>query len=370
MNKSLLTFGVLFLLSNYNFSQITIKCDNVDVATSPLPEVSYVQAIEKLVDGKIEACEKNLRKDKLVSTSINPFIAAVHRAYAEHRPLSISPEMIWLLICQGFSKHINYNSEKLRDKFVDFEGKKKIKIRTESLSSEFKKGSPNSPWKLAFPAFTDSIKKYVGPELHHLFIQSFSTTTYMEKAAFEVTLMDGMDHYFDYQMLTMCGIPAITLEGTPKDWREIKSNLQKFKGYEIDHWIMALEPIIEEFYKASKDEINHDFWSNIYKRKGGSGGPYINGWIIKFFPYLKSHNDEAAKNPYLNMEPKELQGLVMHGLKTDDFSTGLSKADFIWNYYNKEYKMSFLAGFIGIRQDKNTMNLRPEIGWMVKERKK
>ena len=265
MKKNLLTFWVFFLLSNYTFSQITITCDNVDVATSPLPEVSYVRAMEKLVDGKIEACETNLRKDKLVSSSINPFIAAVHRAYAEHRPLSISPDMIWLLICQGFSKHIDYNSEKLRDKFVDFEGKKKINIRTESLSSEFKKGSPNSPWKLAFPAFTSSIKKYVGPELHHLFIQSFSTTTFMEKAAFEITLMDGMDHYFDYQMSTMCGIPAITLEGTPKDWREIKSNLQKFKGYEIDHWIMALEPIIEEFYKASKDKINHEFFELLFR---------------------------------------------------------------------------------------------------------
>ena len=127
MNKSLLTFGVLFLLSNYNFSQITITCDNVDVATSPLPEVSYVRAMEKLVDGKIEACETALRKDKLVSTSIHPFIVSVHKAYAEHRPLSISPDMIWLLICQGFSKHINYNSEKLRDQFVDFEEKKKDK---------------------------------------------------------------------------------------------------------------------------------------------------------------------------------------------------------------------------------------------------
>ena len=54
MNKIILTFGSLFLLSSYNFSQITITCDSVEVAKAPMPEVSYVEAIEKLVDGRID----------------------------------------------------------------------------------------------------------------------------------------------------------------------------------------------------------------------------------------------------------------------------------------------------------------------------
>ncbi len=354
------------LVSNTLFAQVQIKCDNVEIAEDPLIETTYVLAIEKRVDDSIEACEVDLRDDSIVATNIHPFVESVHNAYAQHRPLIISPDMIWLLICQGFSKHIDYNAEDLRNKFVDFQGKKTLKIHTECLSMEFHKGSRYSPWKLAFPAFSDCIEKYVGSESHDLFIQSFTTTTFMEKAAFEVTLMDGMDNYFEYILITVCGIPSITLEGTSEDWKKIKSDLQKLKGYEIDNWILALEPIIEEFIQASNNNINHEFWTNIYKRHYGSGGPYISGWIIKFFPYLKTKGEEPRINPYIDKEPKG----IFEGLHTNSFYNGLSKADFVWNYHAVKHQMEFLAGFIGIRQDKDSMTLKPEIGWIVKDRKK
>jgi len=364
--KKYILFVFITLLSSTLFAQVQITCDDVVVATEPLEETNYVEVIEKRSGGCMEACEINLRNDNLVATEIHPFVETVHKAYADHRPLTLSPDMIWLLICQGFSKHVDYNAEELRDKFVDFEGKKKLIVHTEHLSMDFKKGSPDSPWKLAFPAFSDSIKTYVGAGLHDLYIQSFTTTTPIEKAAFEVSLMDGMDSYFEYEMRTSCGIPTITLEGTPEDWLKIKTDLQKFRGYGIDNWITGLEPVVEEFVLASNNKINKEFWSEIYKRRGGSGGPYIQGWIIKFFPYLKTTSKEPKMNPYLEKKPEGSFG----GLTTDSFFNGLSKAEFVWNYYGKEYKMEFLAGFVGIRQNKETMELRPEIGWVVKDRMK
>jgi hypothetical protein len=45
-----------------------------------------------------------------------------------------------------------------------------------------------------------------------------------------------------------------------------------------------------------------------------------------------------------------------------------SKADFIWDYFKIKYEMEFLSGFIGIKQDKNSFMLRPEIGWLVKDK--
>ena len=71
------------------------------------------------------------------------------------------------------------------------------------------------------------------------------------------------------------------------------------------------------------------------------------------------------KNPYIEREPKEF----MEGLETNQFNNGLSKADFIWNYFGNKYQMEFLAGFVGIKQDKKTLTLRPEIGWLVKDKK-
>lgn len=46
----------------------------------------------------------------------------MYQAYADHRPFVLSPDMIWLLISQGFARHINANQESMRNELVDFSG--------------------------------------------------------------------------------------------------------------------------------------------------------------------------------------------------------------------------------------------------------
>ena len=362
--KKVLSILVLLLFVFKPSAQIKIINKDLKLAEEPLPEVTYVKAIENRIGGGFEACEFKLRNEPIVLTDIHPFVAALYIAYADHRPISISPDMIWLLICQGFSAHVNNNIEELRKKFVKFDGKKKLIVNTQLISQEFKKGSTKSPWPLAFPVMSDSISKYVKSDIHNLYVQSFSTTTSVEKAAYEVALLDVMGGYFEYEFSTMCGIPTINIEGTKTDWLKIRNGLQHFKGYKIDNWINSLEPIIQQFVDASDNKIDTAFWSNIFKRKDESGGPYITGWIIKFFPYI-NNNNQMEINPYIYKEPKKLT----EGLLTNQFNNGLSKANFIWNYYGTNYEMEFLAGFIGIKQDLNTLTLRPEIGWLVKDKK-
>lgn len=358
MKKFLSTF--ILLLAVFKLSaQVKIYCDDVEMADTLLAEVTYVQAIETRIGGTFEACEFKMRDELIVPTDFHPFVASLYIAYADHRPISISPDMIWLLICQGFSSHVNNNVEELREKFVAFDDKKKLIVKTEPISLEFVKGSIKSPWPLTFPVMADSISKYVKSDMHDLFVQSFSTTTFVEKSAYEVALFEAMSGYFEYEVSTACGIPIINIEGTKADWLQIKKNLKRLKGYNIDKWINALEPIIQQFVDASENKIDHEFWQNMFKRKDESGGPYITGWIIKFFPY----SNLGRINPYLDKEPDMFQGLL-----TNQFNNGLSKADFIWNYFNTNYEMEFLAGFVGIKQDKKTLTLRPEIGWLVKDK--
>ena len=49
-------------------------------------------------------------------------------AYADHHPLVLSPDMIWITICQGFSKYVNAHAEELHNKFVEHDGKATLKI--------------------------------------------------------------------------------------------------------------------------------------------------------------------------------------------------------------------------------------------------
>jgi len=67
--------------------------------------------------------------------------------------------------------------------------------------------------KSVFAEFSVQIEENTGADLLELVTGDFSTTTAVEKAAFQVTLMDAMKSYFTYSVTTLCGIPEITLEG-------------------------------------------------------------------------------------------------------------------------------------------------------------
>lgn len=51
---------------------------------------------------------------------------------------------------QGFSAHMKLNHEKLRDKFVNFEGQKELSVRVD----EFEKGKKENDWPSVFNRFS------------------------------------------------------------------------------------------------------------------------------------------------------------------------------------------------------------------------
>ena len=71
---------------------------------------------------------KNEENKKLVYFGEHTIFEGFYQAYVNHCPIVLSPDIFWTLIIQGFTRHVLANSEKLRDKFVDFDGKKTICI--------------------------------------------------------------------------------------------------------------------------------------------------------------------------------------------------------------------------------------------------
>src|SRR4051794_7624789 len=45
--------------------------------------------------------------ENLVDFGTHPVITGYLSAYQNHYPLTISPDIAWLLICQGFANHVN-----------------------------------------------------------------------------------------------------------------------------------------------------------------------------------------------------------------------------------------------------------------------
>ncbi len=343
--------------------KITFDLCDVEHAKTLLREIPYQQAIEHRLRSPVEACSK--REGSLIHCYMHPFVSAVHSAFSDHRPLIISPDHIWLLIAQGFAMHVRANAEKMRHLFVEHEGKKRLTI----TRSDMWKGQIDAPWDEVIAAFGKQIQRNVLTDIYTLLTPQFSTTTPIEKTAFEVVLMDTVQDFFEY-WVSLCGIPAITLEGSPNDWRMIQECTRQFAQYELGWWVKLLDPILTEFIQTSEGNINKTFWESFYKEKNRSGGPFITGWLVKFFPYVKNvdntGNDEKltyAVNRYLDYIPTG----ELNSFTANQAGTGFSHVPFKWDQGVVTYEMEFVAGFIGMTQDKESKALRPEIGWAVQD---
>ena len=335
------------------------KVANVSPAKNPLSEVSYRTAVEKLlrvgrIQQKVEACSQDLTQIQLIEpVGFHPLVAAFHKAYDEHRPLCLSPDMMWLAIAQGLANHINANAEQLRPKFVKHQGKVPLKVRRDNFIKE----SLDNNWAGVFAEFSAKIREHIGETTHDLIVPTFSTTGLIEKAASEIVLLDAMQSYFSYGVSTTCGIPQIKLEGTVADWQQLLKQTKELAQFDLEWWIDRLIPVLGQFVLAAKGKPNEEFWRSAYKLTDpGSGDAYITGWITAFFPYLKSY--ETGKT---TRKQKSLS------FTTEEIPSGLAKAPFEWRYYDTVYDMEFLGGFVGIRQDLSDLFLRPEIGWVILE---
>lgn len=387
----------------------TFAVSDVPLATTPLPAMPYRDALLiRLGDAERHPLE-SWSQDTKTLVEINEYISGVHAflltlhwAYGDHRPLVLSPDMIWLLITQGFALHVHHNAEKLRHKFVAHEGKVVIQVRRD----EFVKGFAGNDWEGVFGEFSYKIREHIGDTTHRFLVREFSTTGIVEKAAMEIVLMDAMQPYFIYALETGCGIPSITLEGTPEDWKQIREGAEQLAQFDLEWWTKHLLPVLDQFVEASRGNIDQHFWQEFYKLDGGSGGPYIHGHVVNLFPYFGSrHLPDTTllaelefylrqKNPpfteaqiayHLAEYQQRLQrgevkssglypnpflgntGTEFNAMKTNSVSSCVSAVPFIWNYFGQMFPMEFIAGFVGTAQDEETLALRPEIGWAVRE---
>ena len=126
-------------------------------------------------------------------------------------------------------------------------------------------------------------------------------------------------------------------------------------------WTDAVKSILNEFVNASSGVVNKEFWQALYKIfPGGSGGPYITGWVLTLFPYV------GSSLKFIN--PKHLLqswGKSRYGVSTNDFPAGTVSTLFTWQCLAEEFDMYFYASFLVVGQDKKTLALKPVIGWAV-----
>ena len=299
----------------------------------------------------------------LYSIGDDVFFQTLVMAYAEHRPVVISPDMIWTLICQGFSHHINLEPEKYRHMLVEHEGKKTLEIfryNEAQLTSD--------DWADIIREFAEQIEDNTKGEIASTLITDFSTTTPTEAIASRITLMSTVKAFFDFSVMQMiCGIPHITLQGTAEDWHKILEKSKELSKFDLDWWISKLTPILEQFVKTAEGCPDQTFWKNIVMtwrpeqiRGGGcapdpEGPTMVDGWFLKFFPYYQEGRTPDEVSAHDSMLDETVSVPVNYRLVN-----GLGETI-------KETKMKVTAGLIGVSEDKETYALIPKFGWYIEE---
>lgn len=343
---------------------ITFKVDNVKPVKQLFKPKLYTEVFKADSNWEASGCSAlNLVRSAGHKDSFNSnFWRTVAIAHNRHHSLILTPDSVWITILQGLSAHVNLNPSRYRSRLgIKFDEKKDILV----VNNKTVKGAgEKTDWLKNIKDFGDAIRSEVGESRYKLFLNPFSTTTFNEEAAMAITMMATYKSYFNYRMLTACGIPSITLEGSQHDWVDLRNRAQYLAEFDLEWWINPLLDVLNHFVSAFNGIIDVEFWKRIYSKFDFSGdGPYASGWLLTFFPYVHSHdeNHPISMNPYLELwkNDKSLQGL-----RTDSFPESVLKVPFRWNYLGLTYDMEFCSGIVGTSQTSEGI-LRPEVGWGV-----
>lgn len=383
---------ILLLLLSLALGELQAQSKTYQIETISRPEkLLATVSPEKLYSNTEKDFLKLSINENLVDFGTHPVITGYLRAYQNHYPLTISPDIAWLLICQGFANHVNADPEKIRSQFVNFEGKETLQV-TRDVSKL--KNIAEFQWETLFPEFAEQIAGYTGKDLIDNLSANFTTTTPTVLVASQITIMESMKEFFNYKVTFIgCGISEVTVEGTVKDWEKILRRLDYLAKYDLEWWTSELKPVIQKIIDTKQGKLDKQFWMNMVKyHKLGAYGSYdgIDGWLLKFYPYLQSSSPPVAENKvtasngptniqiyntddpsyktrtlylrrsefkeikYINELPKELAN-VPFVLEITDTAGNLKQS----------FNMELWAGFMGVKQNPNTFNVKPEIGWAV-----
>lgn len=349
---------------------VTFRVHDVDTVRTPLEKCKTRDSITKILTNvaksqgqPVLACSE-YNSEVVANTQYHALIGAVHIAFAEHRPLVLSPDAIWITILQGLAMHVHIHAEELRSTFVSHSGRKTIIINL-----DIDPDSPESAWDLVIDAFARALSGHVDGSA--ALLSDFSTTGVVEKLVSQVCLLDVFESYFEYLLLCGCGFPEITLTGTIDDWMRLRQKIELLEPFKVDFWLPHLREIADHFCLAMRGQADIRYWQDMYKQTEEYGFDLVNGWILKLIPYLQ--NEVTGTWDFLNplLEDPEKTPARLRGAKTDQLPAGMSVVPLtcVDKRTGLARQMEMVGGFVGIEQNPDTCAVQPKIGWAIRKAK-
>lgn len=278
----------------------------------------------------------------------NGFLEAALMAFANHLPLILDPQDVWLAVLHGVANHIHLDPQAHTD-LVRHEGQKTIRVYR---PAGFVPGNPNNDWGSVFSELaTKARDSMVEPSR---FTWSGSTTTPVDTQIADMTLLDVVSPYFRYEVMTLCGIPEFTLLGTEEDWVSLQTKaLELIRSIGMDFWVAPLNAFLEECIRVFQGRGEESFWDSFAKESSSSGTPRVSGRILALFPYLEDKAGAKVRNTWDRSYPSSW------------IPCGVRQTPFLWllGSESSSIPMKVASGFLGIAVEGDS--LRPCRGFAV-----
>jgi hypothetical protein len=298
------------------------------------------------IEGDIIATSENLNGYGSI-ISENSFGHAIRQAYSDENNLVLTPDNVWLAIITQFCFYVDANGEKLRDRFVNFDGQEMVIVeRTDTMAT--------ADYNSIIQEFSDKIAKRIKSEdIRNWIIPNFSTTTLSERMAGTIALMAITKSYFKMLLTFRCGLANVTLEGTVEDWKNIRARANRLLEFDCDgqltKWSSLLFPVLDKLVKTAEGSPDVDWWSKICREQRTSGGTYVDGWVTTFHVFDKNGKWILGEDGFIN---------------GDILSPGSFQVKFTIDDRGTEYNATFFAGHF-IHEKINDCTIKPGVGWIL-----
>jgi hypothetical protein len=290
----------------------------------------------------------------------NMLLMAADLCFQAHLPLGLRPEVLWYTILSQLAAEVKSRPEAYRSLFASDQGTQKIVVRHDGL----RLGSAYG-WDQAIGMFQAPLGEHVPSSVLDACIpDDLSTCGTPENLASLIAFMDAASPYYEYSVLTLCGIPKVALFGTTRDWENLIARMDRVATFypDLADYFASVRPLLAKIAKATTGERDTEFWKSLFKRKSESGGDKLTGWLSAFFLYLADHQGETARRTDFTWD----QDGFGDGINPAAFPSSVSAVPFIWDYAGKEIPMRLCGGVLSNVDIGGFMTAR--LGWAVVHR--
>jgi hypothetical protein len=302
-----------------------------------------------------------------IEESPNNLLKATVLAFAYHVPLRFKPDHILYAILSGFNFWVNEKGGhiKLAQKNLVDESKKNIKIEM----------NLNPDWDEVVDLLGLRLEEAItNKDLVEIMKASFTTTTQTMMRVKNLTVASIMKKFVKIEFSTMCGIPYVTLEGTPQDWEKVKvvaNALLSLADGDLNWWLNKLNEALDVFMRTSNGENTEKEWINFLNFQSHSGSHACDGWINALFPYVKESRYDSINivqnKVLLPVDPKEKNSFYGIAIDFANYLPSISTETYEWTAYNKPYKtLHVTAGLVDVIQwTGEDYALEPFMGYQI-----